>query len=50
MKSSVKQRLRRILDGAPRRAAAVVTRAMGRRRLFHAYDVGDDTFVFEKKI
>ena len=50
MKSSVKQRLRRILDGAPRRAAAVVTRAMGRRRLFHAYDVGDDTFVFEKGV
>ena len=47
MKASVKQRLRRILEGAPRRAAAVVTRAMGRRRLFHAYDAGADTFVVE---
>ena len=50
MKSSVKQRLRRILAGASRRPGAVETRAMGRRRLFHAYDVGADTFVFERGV
>ena len=50
MKSSVKQRLRRILAGASRRPGAVETRALGRRRLFHAYDVGADTFVFERGV
>ena len=35
---------------AVRRPAAVVTQAMGRKRVFHAYDFGDDTAVFEKGV
>ena len=50
MKSSVKQLLRRILTVARPRPDKAVTRAMGRRRLFHAYDLGVDTFVFEKGV
>ena len=50
MKSSVKHQLRRILESAKSRANAVVTRAMGRKRYFRAYDVGADTFVFEKGV
>ena len=50
MKSSAKHLLRRIQLAARRRPDKVVTRAMGRRRNFRAYDVGDDTFVFEKGV
>ena len=50
MKSSVKHQLRRILESAKSRASTVVTRAMGRKRYFRAYDVGNDTFVFEKGV
>ncbi len=49
-KTSVKQLLREIQRKATRRAPAVVTRAMGRRRSFHAYDLGVDTFIFEKGV
>ena len=47
MKSSVKQFLVQIRTEAARRADGVTTRAMGRRRRFTAYDLGEDTFVFE---
>ena len=50
MKPSVKQQLRRILAAATRRTGSVTTRAMGRVRRFHAYDVGADTFVLEKGV
>ena len=50
MKASVKQFLREIRKNASRRLGVVTTRAMGRRRLFHAYDAGDDTFIFEKGV
>ena len=50
MKSSVKQFLVRIRTEADRRAEGVTTRAMGRRRRFNAYDLGEDTFVFEKGV
>ena len=50
MKSSVKAMLAKLKRTASRRPAAVVTQAMGRKRLFHAYDFGDDTAVFEKGV
>ena len=50
MKSSVKQFLVRFRTEGQRRATTVTTRAMGRRRSFTAYDLGEDTFVFEKGV
>ncbi len=50
MKSSVKHILRETLRMASRRPKCVATRAMGRRRLFGAYDLGDDTFVIERGV
>ena len=50
MKASVKTVLRCLARSATRRPKAVETRAMGRTRLFHAYDLGADTFVFEKGV
>lgn len=50
MKPSVKHLLRAIQRTATRRPDRVVTRAMGRRRYFRAYDSGPDTFVFEKGV
>lgn len=50
MKSSAKHILRLIQRSATRRAVCVVTRAMGRYRNFHAYDLGNDTFIFEKGV
>ena len=50
MKSSVKQFLVRFRTEGRRRATTVTTRAMGRRRSFTAYDLGEDTFVFEKGV
>ena len=50
MKSSVKQFLVRFRTEGQRRATTVTTRAMGRRRTFTAYDMGEDTFVFEKGV
>ena len=49
-RTSVKQLLRDIQRKATRRPHGVVTRAMGRRRSFHAYDLGVDTFIFEKGV
>jgi len=50
MKSSAKQLLYRIRNEAKRRPNRVVTRAMGRKRYFRAYDLGEDTFIFERGV
>ncbi len=50
MKASVKQLLRNIQRKATRRPGLVKTRAMGRCRFFQAYDLGADTFIFEKGV
>ena len=50
MKSSVKALFLRLKRTAVRRPGVVVTQAMGRRRYFRAYDIGDDTAVFEKGV
>jgi len=45
--NAIRQFLRRVKQSGVRRPKAVTTTAMGRERTFRAYDVGDDTFVFE---
>lgn len=50
MKRSVKQFLQRFRREAKRRPNRVETRAMGRLRRFRAYDLGNDTFIFEKGV
>ena len=45
---NVQRLLARLRREGVRRPTAVSTRAMGRPRKFHAYDLGEDTFVFEK--
>jgi len=42
--------LRRIRATAERRSNSVKTIAMGRERVFRAYDLGEDTFIFEDGI
>ena len=48
--NSIRQFLARIRKSGVKRPAAVKTVAMGRERTFAAWDVGDDTFVFEEGI
>ena len=48
--SAIRQFLRRVCQAGVRRQGCVKTVAMGRERAFQAWDVGDDTFVFEKGI
>jgi len=48
MTGGVPRILARIRRESARRKTAVATRAMGRPRVFYAYDAGEDTFVFEK--
>ena len=50
MKRTIKQLLTRFRRLGSRRRKRVETRAMGRVRRFCAYDLGDDTFVFEKDV
>ena len=50
MSSSIRQFLKRVKTSGVRRPGTVVVTSMGRERTFEAYDVGDDTFVFEKGI
>ena len=45
---NVQRLLARLRREGVRRSAVVFTRAMGRPRTFYAYDLGEDTFVFEK--
>ena len=49
-KSSVKRFFRKIQGAAMRRPGKVETVAMGVRRVFHAYDLGRDTLVFERDV
>ncbi len=46
--SAIRQFLRRIRSVGVKRPKSVTTAAMGHEREFNAYDIGDDTFVFEK--
>lgn len=49
-KSRIKNFFRRLLEGAVKRPGKVVVKAMGTDRVFNAYDVGNDTFVFERDV
>ena len=49
-KSSIKKFFRKVQQEASRRPGRVVTQAMGGRRIFNAYDLGQDTVVFEKDV
>ena len=46
--ATIRDFLKRIKTTGVRRPDAVTTVSMGRERTFDAYDVGDDTFVFER--
>jgi hypothetical protein len=48
--SAIRQFISRIRKVGKRRPGLVTTVAMGRTREFCAWDVGDDTFVFEKGV
>ena len=48
--NAVRQFLNRVKASGKRRPGCVKTLAMGRERLFSAYDIGEDTFVFEKGV
>ncbi len=47
---SFRQFFARVRNAGVRRSAAVKTVAMGRERVFDAFDVGQDTFIFERGI
>jgi len=47
---AIRQFLSRIRKTGAKRPASVKTVAMGRERIFDAYDVGVDTFIFERGI
>lgn len=49
-KSSIRKFFRRIKNEAVRRPQTVVSMAMGAKKHFHAYDLGDDTVVFERSV
>lgn len=49
-KSTIRQFFRRIQREAVRRPGKVAVLAMGARKLFHAYDLGNDTVVFERDV
>lgn len=48
--SAIRQFLNRIKAQGVRRAGSVSVSSMGRERTFEAFDVGSDTFVFEKGV
>ena len=48
--NAIRQFLRRVVSSGARRPGCVKTVAMGRAREFRAWDLGDDTFIFEKGI
>ena len=48
--SAVRQFLQRVRKAGARRPGAVKVTSMGRERTFEAYDVGADTYVFERGI
>ncbi|MBR1870418.1 MAG: hypothetical protein IJ802_01145, partial [Kiritimatiellae bacterium] len=47
MTSPVKRAMTTVMRTATRRRGTVETHAMGKTRTFHAYDMGEDTFIFE---
>lgn len=49
-KSRIKGLFRRLRDGAVKRPGRVVAKVMGGNRLFHAFDIGNDTIVFERDV
>ncbi|MBQ9739952.1 MAG: hypothetical protein IJV91_03330, partial [Kiritimatiellae bacterium] len=49
-KSSVRKFLKKIQNESMRRPGKVETVAMGVKRVFHAYDFGQDTLVFERDV
>ena len=50
MSSAVRSFIHRIRSVAQRRPVAVTARSMGKDRTFRAWDLGDDTFIFEDGI
>ena len=50
MSAAIRQFCARVRRQGVRRKTAVKTVAMGRERVFQAWDVGDDTFIFEQGI
>ena len=50
MSNAIRQFISRVRRVGERRSGQVTTVAMGRERTFCAWDVGDDTFIFEKGV
>ena len=48
--NAIRQFMRRVCQTGVRRPGCVRTVAMGHERAFQAWDIGDDTFIFEKGI
>ena len=48
--SAIREFLRRVKSAGRRRGDAVAAVSMGRHRKFDAYDLGDDTFIFERGV
>ncbi|MBR2837227.1 MAG: hypothetical protein IKE55_00420 [Kiritimatiellae bacterium] len=48
--SVFRQFIRRVKSAGARRPGKVATTAMGRERVFEAFDVGEDTYVFERGV
>ena len=48
--SVIRQFITRIRSVGVRRPGTVTTKAMGSERTFEAYDLGQDTFIFERGI
>ena len=48
--SNIKRFFRKLRTAAARRPQRVVVTAMGSQKVFHAYDLGADTIVFERDV
>ena len=48
--NAVRQFLRRVKEKGEKRSGNVKTVSMGRERIFEAYDLGNDTFIFERGV
>ena len=48
--SAIRQFLKRVRTTGKRRRQTVKTVAMGRERVFEAFDVGDDTYIVERGV
>lgn len=49
-KSRIKTFFRKLRDGALKRPGRVSARVMGGEKFFHAFDIGNDTIVFERDV